>query len=215
MRAVILANGVAGDLDFLRKGVSPRDALICCDGGARYAEALGVLPDFLIGDMDSVLPETLEKYRAAGVRLVPAPSDKDYTDLELAIMLACQLRADHIDIFGALGGRMDHAMANACVLLQAAGAARILEPGCAVYAAGAGRELAISGNPGDIVSILPVKDTLVAETDGLAWPLARARLYPGYAVGMSNVMTSGAARISVETGALIVFHNFHNLSHLE
>ncbi|MCL2462795.1 MAG: thiamine diphosphokinase [Defluviitaleaceae bacterium] len=206
MRAVLFANGEVADLHFLEKNISPRDVFICCDGGARYAEALGVTPDYLVGDMDSVPPEILEKYKNDGVKLASWPVDKDFTDLELAVAFARGLGADAIDIFGALGGRVDHAMANIFILAQAVGAARIVEPDCAIYSVGPERELEITGAPGDIVSILPVGEAHGVTTACLRYPLARESLYPGFARGVSNRMLASRARVALEKGVLIVFH---------
>ena len=215
MRAVIIANGEADDFDFLRKSLSPRDVLICCDGGARHAEALGVLPDHVVGDMDSIAPELLDTYAKSGVNRATWPVDKDFTDLELAVSFAFGLGADTVDILAALGGRPDHAMANICVLSQAPGAVRILEPGCTVCAAGPDRELVITGRAGDTVSILPLGEARGVGTEGLMYPLRGETLRAGYARGVSNRMLAGAARVAVREGILIVFHIHHKMSSLE
>lgn len=212
MKAVILANGEAGDLGFLRENVSRGDVLICCDGGARWAEALGLRPDHIVGDMDSVPPELLGKYRESGVNRAVWPADKDFTDLELAVSFARGLGADAVDILAALGGRPDHAMANICVLSQAPGAARILEPGLEIRAVAAGMELEIKGKAGDVVSLLPLEEARGVATEGLKYPLRGETLFPGFARGVSNEMAAGAARVAVGEGVLIVFHLSHNMS---
>jgi len=75
-----------------------------------------------------------------------------------------------------------------------------------------GRELRIAGEPGDCVSILPLGEARGVETEGLMYPLRRETLPPGFARGVSNKMITGAARVAVEEGALIVFHIHHKLS---
>jgi thiamine pyrophosphokinase len=88
--ALILANGDYGDLSVLRArlaGQAPQ-VVIAADGGARYAAALGTKLDVVIGDFDSTAPQEAAQLEQAGTELIRRPSDKNETDLELALLLA-------------------------------------------------------------------------------------------------------------------------------
>ena len=79
----------------------------------RYtASRLGIQPDFVIGDFDSLDAETLAALKAKGAELIEFPAKKDFTDLELAIQHAGSLKPRDILIYGALGARWDQTIAN-------------------------------------------------------------------------------------------------------
>src|SRR5574340_972093 len=118
----IIAGGPVGDKDFLKAQAAALApvAMICADGGARHLGALGLTPDVIIGDMDSLSPDLLRRFEEGGSRGVRHPRDKRETDTQLALEYALQLKPDEIMIFGALGGRIDHTLANISLLAQAA-----------------------------------------------------------------------------------------------
>ena len=93
-------------------GTTAVEAVIAADGGARHAAALGVAIDLWVGDGDSIGEDALAALEAAGVPLERSPQDKDESDTELAIRAALRLGHDGVLILGALGGRIDHALAN-------------------------------------------------------------------------------------------------------
>ena len=87
-RVVIFANGLISHVDEAHRFLLPDDTIIAADGGGRHCRQLGLTPDILIGDFDSLEPADLEAFVAAGARIVRHPARKDYTDLELALLLA-------------------------------------------------------------------------------------------------------------------------------
>jgi thiamine pyrophosphokinase len=218
--ALILADGAAPTRARIDAAWPGWDAgiglVIAADGGARHAPALGVQLDRWVGDGDSVDPAELERLAAAGVTLERADADKDESDTELAVLAAVRAGADAVTIIGALGGvRIDHALANIGLLrhpdlegkpawlydelgsrlslLSAPG-----EPGSAVA-----RELA--GRPGDLVSLLPVGRAVEGvRTEGLRFPLHGEDLAGGRTRGLSNVRIEPVARITVDSGWLLV-----------
>src|SRR3954454_21877515 len=91
-------------------GVAPR---LAADGGSRHAAALGVTLDLWVGDGDSLGDEGIAELAAARVPIERSPTEKDQTDLELAVGAALALGAGGIPIVGAMiGERVDHALAN-------------------------------------------------------------------------------------------------------
>ena len=116
----IISGGELLDPAFLREqamAVSPA-AIICADGGARHVDAARMLPDLIVGDMDSLDPKRQADYEAKGCRVVRHPRQKDETDTELALHEAFRAGATEIWIWGALGFRIDHALANIALLFQ-------------------------------------------------------------------------------------------------
>src|SRR5689334_23251718 len=92
------------------------DSLIAADGGALPLLRLGLVPDLVIGDLDSLGAAGEAALREQSVELRRFPRAKDETDLELALLHAAALGATAIDILGALGGRWDHTLANVALL---------------------------------------------------------------------------------------------------
>lgn len=180
------------------------DAVIAVDGGFASLEAAGCVPDLALGDFDSL------GYVPEGVPVKAFPAEKDASDMELALEEALARGADAVEVYGALGGRLDHTLANLLLL------ASFAEWGLTVTAVGACErvtflvgpgELALDGGePGAIVSVFSLSDvaTGVCE-EGLKYGLDHVALTNRTSWGLSNELTGTAARISVESGTLAVF----------
>jgi thiamine pyrophosphokinase len=182
--------------------------VVAADGGARHAATLGVSLDRWVGDGDSLDEPALAALAAAGVPLERVRPDKDETDTELAILAALRLGAAGLVILGALGGRIDHALANigllsmpalvgrSAVILDAASRLSLLVgPGTA----------ALVGRRGDLVSLLPVGEAVEGvTTTGLVYPLDDEPLPAGTPRGLSNVVAADGASVRLRRGRLLV-----------
>jgi len=203
LRAVIFANGGFSHPDPLLPG----DFVIAADGGARYCLELGITPHLVVGDFDSLDPASLQALEQAGVELARYPERKDFTDLELALKHARQRGADEILILAALGGRWDQTLAN--LLLPASQAlccARItlVDGAQEIHLLRGGEQLELQGNPGDTVSLIPLKgDAVGVATGGLEYPLAGETLFFGSTRGVSNVLLAEPAWVSLQGGLLL------------
>lgn len=203
--ALVLA---AGDLPVpplwarLLNGVS---VVVAADAGLAHARVLGVTPDLLVGDLDSVSSADLAAFPALPRETYPV--DKDYLDLELALDAALKRDAVELRIVGAFGGRFDHSLA---ALLVAANYAR------------AGAELSLFGGSHEAhilvgsstldlelsdvkaVSLLSLSDTSLVSSSGLAFELQDTTLPFGRGLGVSNRTTASEVSITVEDGTLAV-----------
>lgn len=206
MRTVILANGAPPTAADISAWLRPGDRLYCADGGGRAALALGLRPTLVIGDFDSLDAAALEALRARGAVIERHPTHKDETDLELAVLRAAREGAEDIVILGALGGRFDHALANALLLglpaLARVRARLAAGPETVMLLRGPGT-LALEGAAGDLISLLPLGEATGITTEGLEYPLREERLGLGPARGVSNVMLGPRASVRVEQGALL------------
>jgi thiamine pyrophosphokinase len=206
-RAVIFANGVINNLDDALSLLLPGDILIAADGGGRHCRQLGLRPDILIGDFDSLDQPELEAFQAAGAEIIRHPARKDYTDLELAIRHAQVIEVDEILVLGALGARWDQTMAN--LLLPAAAdfaetPIRLMDGVQEVLLVRGGDELEIRGQPGNTVSLIPLgNDARGITTHGLEYPLNNETLYFGATRGISNALLGQSASVKVEAGLLM------------
>ncbi len=211
MRAIIIANGQIHEGDFYRSLVVPTDLVICADGGASNALALGLQPQVVIGDLDSLDSNLQAQLEADGCQVLAYPARKDETDLELALRYAIERGVDEILILGALGGRIDQTLAN--VLLLALPELRYVK----AKILGGRQEVSlirdaalIEGQVGDTFSLLPLTEEVTGiYTEGLEYALENATLYLGPSRGISNVLTSSQARVRIDRGLLlaVVIHN--------
>ena len=207
-RALIFVNGAVSDYEMLKKWVKADDYLVCADGGVYHCLAIGLRPDIVVGDMDSVDAETLRALADAGVELERHPRHKDQTDLELAIECALRAGAQSVLLLGALGGRLDQTLANVLILAQR-------EWPVPVYVAEGnqlasvlcgGETLTLSGEAGDVVSLIPLSEEVTGITyAGLEYDLTDATLRLGSTRGVSNEVRESPATVSIGSGlALIV-----------
>jgi thiamine pyrophosphokinase len=206
LKVLVVASGdvEAADADQL----ADADLVIAADAGAATLERLGRRPDRLVGDLDSVDPALVERLEGDGVPIERHPHDKDASDTELAVAAAVAAGATEVVVIGALGGaRIDHALANVLLLVQASLAGRrvqLVRGRTTVRAVRDGETLELAAPQGTIVSLLPVGDADGVTAGGMRWPLERAQLAVGRTRGLSNVIFEPPASVSVERGALLV-----------
>lgn len=212
-RVVIFVNGEIPDLKKARAILNPDDYLIAADGGSRHLEAMEMQPHLLIGDLDSVSAEYLDQYRSSGGEIKQYPVAKDATDLELALQHAVNLHPASIVIAGATGSRFDHSLANVMLVSQPVyqDIDICLDDGTTRIEL-VKRSLQITGNAGDIISLIPLTEKATGiTTEGLQYPLSSEELSLGETRGVSNVMTAGKAQVNYQTGMLLCIHIRKNL----
>jgi thiamine pyrophosphokinase len=184
------------------------DLVIAADGGARHAAALGRRIDRWVGDGDSIEPGLLDRLAADGVPLQRAPTDKDETDAELALLAGIAADPERVTVLGALGGaRVDHELGNVWLLAHPALAgrdARLVGARTRIRLAGPGAT-DLGGRVGDLVSLLPFGgDAVGIVTTGLRYPLRDERLIGGPSRGLSNVRDDARATVTIGEGRLLV-----------
>jgi thiamine pyrophosphokinase len=185
------------------------DLIVAADGGALALERWGLTPHILVGDFDSLGTERLPGYRERGTTVVQCPVAKDQSDLEIAMRYALEGRADEVVLLGILGGeRVDHALTNAMLIADPAyrgRGVRAVFGGTELRALHAGETATLHGAAGDTVTLVPVRgDATGVRTEGLRYPLSGQTLHFGRSLGLSNVIASVPARVSIEQGVLLV-----------
>ena len=209
MRALIIANGAGGTRRRLQVLARSADLIIAADGGAAIASRAGLRPHFLVGDMDSIGPTTRASLESAGTELLTVPPEKDFTDTELALQVAADHGATEVSLVAALGGRIDHVVANLLLVLHARRLGvrmRIVDRATEAYLVDG--PLVIDGLVGDLVSLIPLSEAVEEITTfGLRYPLAGEPLEFGTTRGISNVIIETPAGIRhVGRGDLLLVH---------
>ncbi len=184
--------------------------IIAADGGTQHCLSLGIKPDVLIGDLDSIPPKSLASLEAAGVEIIRYLESKDETDLELAINYAVEHEAKNIQLYGLLGGRWDMSFANVMLLSSpkySTVAFQVVADNLEIFILRGGQSIKLIGNPSDPVSVLPLGGNAKGVTyTGLAWSLKKANLVSGSPLGVSNHMLTDKATIQLASGILLIFH---------
>ncbi len=210
MRFIIMANGEYGEIKAYNAIFKNTDTILCADGGANYAFQIGVIPDCVIGDLDSVLPDVRKYLIQQEVEILPYPVHKDLTDLQLAMNLAYERGADEIVLLGALGKRLDHTLHNlysGIDLVQKGVKISHFTPECWVYIVE--DEVVIEGTPGDIVSVVALTDKVEGASEvGFEYSLRAPSLLSNHPYTVSNVLAGSRGVIRLESGIIVVFHYF-------
>ena len=206
---LILANGdwdAPSDRSKLHELAQRADHIVAADGALDRAVACGIKVSTLIGDLDSLADPSHLDEQFPDMEILRYPQDKDWTDLELAIDWALEQSPSTICIYGALGGRIDHTMANLSLLEKG------LHSGIPIELVSANESVQLlqgtltleAAAIGDRVSLLPISLFCTVSTMGLKYPLNSEKLFRAQGRGISNVVAATPASVIVESGVLAV-----------
>jgi thiamine pyrophosphokinase len=183
------------------------DLIIAADGGARHCLWRGIQPDVVIGDFDSLSEAELAVLQEAGAEIIRHPRRKDFTDLELALLLARERGAQQAVVLAGLGQRWDQTLANLLLPTLSTLApmqVRMVDGRQEIFLIHSGDPGAVSGRPGDTVSLIPLSQPAKGiSTIGLEYPLVDGELSLGSTRGISNVLLGSSAKITVREGLLL------------
>jgi len=205
LQAIIFANGDFLPPPDLAERLASADLVIAADGGSQHCLALNLRPHVLIGDLDSIQPGVLADWEAQGVRVIQHPVDKDQTDLELALVYAKEAGATRIVVFGGLGKRWDHSIANLLLLAnpQFDGIDIVFIHGDQNLFVMKGKQR-LSATLGHRVSLLPLSgDVKGVTTRGLKYSLKAEALLFSSSRGVSNVVINDDPQVEVQDGILL------------
>lgn len=187
------------------------DLIIAVDGGFSHCLDLGIKPNFLIGDFDSISQESFLLAQRMGVSIQQFPSKKDLTDSELAFELAIKEGASFIFLLGALGGkRSDHFLANIFLFNQFFKKVpfQIIDGYQRILLLEGGNCIFLDGEEKDYISILPFGGDIEGLTgDGLLYPLNNISIKRGFSLGLSNELTQTSISICLEKGRSLVIQS--------
>lgn len=211
MHVLIVLGGDAPGEALLRRCAGQANLTIAADKGLEAFDRAGMLPDLLLGDMDSVSEDVLLRMQEK-TQVERLPCEKDDTDGVHALDVAIARGAERITLLGALGGRLDHALANLMLLVRAHQSgvhAQILDETVRIERVDG--HVQLCGAKGDTVSLLPLGHAKDVTLRGFFYPLERHDLDSCYPLGISNVVTQDEASVDVCGGDLILFHYASNV----
>jgi thiamine pyrophosphokinase len=204
--AAVFLDGEYGDPAWHRALAARVDILLAADGGAAFLAGLGIAPQAVVGDFDSLDGGVAEALQAAGVELLRHPAHKDVTDGELAVEEALRRGAAEVLLAGGTGA-LDHTLGHLAILrrLEARGvAARLVAPDLAVAVLTAPADVTLAAPTGVRVSLAPAGADATVSLAGLEYPLDHGVLPADACVGLGNHVTApGGARIVVHAGSVV------------
>lgn len=212
MKTCLVMTGGKLDLAFARSFLekNPVDKVIAVDGGLEAAEALGLMPDYIVGDFDTVHRDVLERFRAFPfIVWEQHKPEKNETDTELARSRALTLGCGRIIFFGATGGRLDHMLGNIHALyacMQSGIEAWIVDRQNRIYLLDEGKRFYRDAVFGTYISFLPYTEEVKGITlKGFKYPLDNKTIRRGEEVGLciSNELAERQAELTFEDGILI------------
>lgn len=190
----------AAECDGLARPIGPESFVIAADGGLRHTEKLGIAPDAVLGDFDSLgfCPEGANVF----------PVEKDDTDAMLAVRLGLRRGCGEFLLYGSLDGpRLDHTVANFQTLqfLAEHGAAGYLIGNTTMVTVVKNGKITFPAGLSGTISVFCMGSDAVGVTEkGLFYGLEDGTLSSGFPLGVSNHFTGEAAEISVKNGSLLV-----------
>lgn len=205
MNACIFANG---ELDFQPSLAHNSgdciscDYIIAADGGARHCRKLGIKPDLIVGDMDSI--DSLTELALAGITKILLPKEKNITDTECAIDEALRRKFSQVTILGGVGGRIDHTIGNIALVAKYTGKVALVTKEGLLIGLSSSHECKLNGPVGSIVSIVPWGENVKVQTNGLKYPINNEVIKIG-SRGISNEISESSSSIYVTSGTILLF----------
>jgi len=200
MKSALIANGQIDDLQKLLPLIQEHDRIVAVDGGLKYCKKGNFSPVSFVGDFDSCPKDLFQEF--SKLPSTSLQSDKDQTDLEVAIENEWKQGAKEITLFGAWGNRIDHSLTNALLLGRYPNKLRLQTETELLFAIQG--KVKISPKKGQTISLIPLFGPAKGiHTTGLKWELKNGRLDYGF-IGISNISLTKEVVIEIEEGILLV-----------
>lgn len=207
-KCIIIANGRAPSKKvfnfFKKKGYS---TLICADGGANSAKKLGLVPDYIIGDLDSVNPETI-KYFSDKSTIIKIKRQND-TDVEKCLKFAIKKGFTEALLLGVTGDRLDHTICNLGIVLKF-----FKKIKCNIVAENSfltptNESITLKSKPGETISLYAFDYRTKISSTGLKYRLQNSTLPFGEKESTSNLATQSVVRLNIKGGIVFIIRDFN------
>ena len=200
---IIIANGDSpkrGIIKYLQKNGAT--TIIAADGGANSLYKLGVVPNFIIGDFDSIKPKVKE-YFSGKSELINIERQDD-TDVEKALKFAIEKGFETVYLLGGTGNRMDHSICNLGIVLKFYSRIRIIMLHGKTILHPYSEDVTLNTLPNETISLYAFSDKPRITSEGLKYPLKNAVLCFGENESTSNVATGNNVNLKINDGIIFV-----------
>jgi thiamine pyrophosphokinase len=209
-KCIILANGKPPRKSlikfFIEKGFS---TFICADGGANSALKMDLIPDFIIGDLDSVSDSAIKKYKSVS-RIIKIKRQND-TDVEKCLKFAIKSDCKEVVLMGGTGNRLDHTFCNLGIVLKFFKQIKISVVAENSFLNPYSKNIKIESYPGETISIYGIDPKTKISSRGLKYPLKKVSLAFGKKESTSNVSTSKVVELKISSGIIFVIRDINEM----
>lgn len=209
-KALLLANGVApkiSQIKYLQK--KGFNFLICADGGANSARKLNIIPNVIIGDLDSISQET-EKYYSGRSDLIRISRQND-TDVEKALKYLIKKKYDEVILLGATGDRLDHTICNLGIVIKFFNQIKISILHEKSFLKAYEKNVDLKTEKDEIISIYGFDKSTKITSKGLKYSLKNVSLPFGQKESTSNVAKGEMVHLKIKDGIIFVIRDFNTL----
>jgi len=205
--ALIIANSILPAAAILEACRNRAALILCADGGANRALERGIVPDFIVGDLDSILPETRAAFQYS--QYIHRPS-QHATDLEKTLQFAIEQKIQCVLLVGITGLRFDHQICNLNIAEKFCGRLEIeihddFGMGTFLNAQQHEASLRLEALAGQQISLFAFRRAEGIVTAGLKYPLQNEALEWAVRDGLSNEAAQAEVEIRLEKGVLFVY----------
>jgi thiamine pyrophosphokinase len=209
-KCIIIGNGKPPGKNIIRYLQSKAySTIICADGGANSARRLGIIPDYIIGDLDSISKETLKYYEHKS-RIIKIKRQND-TDIEKCLKLANKKGIEKAVMTGVTGDRLDHTFCNLGIVLKFYNKIEIEIIADKSLLRAYTRKASIKTSPNEIISLYGFDEKTIITAKGLKYPLIKTALPFGKKESTSNVAISDKIELNISGGMVFVIRDFNTL----
>jgi thiamine pyrophosphokinase len=206
MKVLIMSGGVPPCKELIMKELEDSGIVIAADSGGNALYNLDIMPHYLVGDFDSINKDVYDIIKQSGTEIKQFPSEKDFTDTELALLLSVEIGASEIIFLGCTGSRVDHLLGNFGLLkrcLDLKIKASIRDNNNIIFLTD--KSIQLRGKCGQIFSLQAYCDTVnELSVKGAKYNLDKYDLRLGEPKTVSNEFTTSPVNIDFEDGILMV-----------
>ncbi|MCL5268584.1 MAG: thiamine diphosphokinase [Bacteroidetes bacterium] len=197
---LLICNGVPPSRERLRTLLPNPAKVVCADGGANKARSIGLEPDLIVGDLDS-LDQSDGGFRKAEIVRIPS---QDNTDFEKTLDLLLERGVNDLLITSFSGGRIDQTLANIQIAYEYSKRCNLALADDEYLIIPVTNKLVEHVRTGTLISLLPMEDATLVSTKGLAYELNHSKIPKG-GHGISNRAVTEEMEINVHRGGVLVF----------
>jgi len=206
MKVIIISGGNPPSKELLINEIAEDTFLIGADSGANCLFDYNVKPDLLVGDFDSIDKKVLDYFKENNCIIDIYPTEKDFTDTEIAVERALRMKPNEIVLLGCTGSRVDHLLGNIGMLkicLENGVDACIMDENNYIRLINASTSL--KGTVGQIFSLQSYGDEIIGLTiEGAKYPLNNYNLKIGQSITISNEFLSPEVQLNFKSGMLMI-----------
>lgn len=208
MKSAIISNGDINKIEELKTRLKEYELVICADGASNRLRCMDIVPDCILGDLDSIDSDTLSYFEKKQVKFIRFNPEKDYSDTHICVDFLKEKGIQEIDVYGALGGRWDHSLANFGLMYYGYENGldiRLVDGYDRAFVCGKGSYVSVK-KENQCFSIFAVFEDAQVSLKGVKYPLNDYNLRRGESIGLSNEYIQDCI-VEIKKGSAIVIES--------